>query len=54
MNQGTKLALIAVLSVVLAGISVVLIPMPYGAILAACIGVGDGLYMRSLFSNIKE
>lgn len=54
MKKGTKLALTAVLSVISSCISAVFIPMPYGAILAACVGIGAGLYMKSLFNPIKE
>ena len=54
MKKGTKLALIAVSSVILAGLSAIFIPMPYGAILAAVIGIGAGIYMRSFFDVIHE
>ena len=54
MKKGTKLVLIAVSSVILAGLSAIFIPMPYGAILAAGIGIGAGLYMRSFFDVIHE
>lgn len=53
MNKGLKLGLTAVISVVLAGISAIFIPQPYGIILAALIGLGAGIYMRSLFKPLK-
>jgi hypothetical protein len=53
MNTGLKLGLTAVLSVILAGVSAVFIPQPYGIILAALIGLGGGIYMRSLFKPLK-
>jgi hypothetical protein len=54
MKIGAKLALIAISSVVLAGLSAVFIPMPYGAILATVIGIGAGIYMRSFFDVIHK
>jgi hypothetical protein len=53
MNIGLKLGLTAVLSVILAGVSAVFIPQPYGIILATLIGLGGGIYMRSLFKPLK-
>lgn len=53
MKVGTKLALIAVGSVVVAGLSAVLIPQPYGAIIAATISVCAGLWLKSFFENLK-
>lgn len=53
MKISIKLALIAVGSVVSAAISAILIPMPYGAILAGLIGVGGGLWLRSFFQDFK-
>lgn len=53
MKISTKLALIAIGSVILAAISTILIPMPYGAILAGLIGIGGGLWLRSFFNILK-
>ena len=53
MKIGTKLALIGVGSVVLAGLSAVFIPMPYGAIIATLLGAGGSLWIRSFFNVLK-
>jgi hypothetical protein len=50
---GTKLALIAVGTVIIGGACAVHIPIPYGPILGGLIGIGGGLWIRSFFSSIK-
>lgn len=52
MRIGTKIGLIAVGSVVLAGLSAIFVPMPWGAIIACGIGIGAGLYLRSFFDDL--
>lgn len=53
MRIGTKIGLIAVGSVVLAGLAVAVIPQPIGAVVAGTIGVCAGLWIRSYFDNLK-
>lgn len=53
MKAEAKLALIAVGSVILAGLAAVFIPQPYGSAAAGVIGVCGGLWTRSHFDNLK-
>lgn len=50
---GIILMLIAVSAVILAALSAIFIPMPWGAILAIIIGIGGGRLIYSFFNNLK-
>lgn len=48
-----KIAMIAVSAVILAALSAIFIPMPWGAIIAAVIGLGSGRWIYSFFDYLK-